>query len=146
MLGDDPVVTLNVPPHPDWTDILSIAVYEDPVPSSDDRVEELEDENQQLRNKIALLERELTGRSPTKKSKSRPLNSENTLMPTSPTKCKTNITIVRESDIENALRRMDQLKLVDNIYSPATPATQTPGKKQRKIATRKWDLGPEEDI
>lgn len=73
-------------------------------------------------------------------------DSENSRDPKSLTKLKSNDTIVRESDIENALRRMDQLKLVGNIFSPATPAVQAPGKKQRKMATRKWDLGPEEDI
>jgi hypothetical protein len=41
---------------------------------------------------------------------------------------------------------MDQLKLTDNMFSPAASGTSSPGKKQRKMSTRKWDLAPEEDI
>ena len=53
----------------------------------------------------------------------------------------------RESDIESALSRMDQLKLTDNMFPPsaATPAG-SPGKKTRKMATRKRDLAPEDEI
>lgn len=93
---------------------------------------ELEQENAQLRSKIAALERELMGRSPTKKSKIRNKSSE---------------ALCRESDIENALRRMDQLKLTDNtVFSPAPTGNSPVKRKQRKMATRRWDLGPEEEI
>lgn len=111
-------------------------VHEDPQPSSDERVEDLEFENDQLRSKIAALERELNCRSPTKKSR-----SKNTLE----TSRNSNI-LGRESDIEVALKRMDQLKLADSMFSPAPQPTGSPGKRQRKMATRKWDLAPEEDI
>ncbi|KAF7180157.1 hypothetical protein CNMCM7691_009324 [Aspergillus felis] len=111
-------------------------VYEDPASATDQRVEELELENDQLRSRIAALERELMGRSPTKKSKSKNIlessHGSNHLG--------------RESDIESALRRMDQLKLADSMFSPAASGSSSPGKKQRKMATRKWDLAPEEDI
>jgi hypothetical protein len=50
----------------------------------------------------------------------------------------------RESDIEVALRKMDQLKLADSMFKG--PTADSPGKRQRKMATRKWDLAPEEDI
>ncbi|PKX88535.1 kinesin family protein [Aspergillus novofumigatus IBT 16806] len=111
-------------------------VYEDPGSATDQRVEELELENDQLRSRIAALERELMGRSPTKKPK-----SKNVLEPSHGSNH-----LGRESDIESALRRMDQLKLADSVFSPAASGGSSPGKKHRKMATRKWDLAPEEDI
>ncbi|GAQ04202.1 kinesin-like motor protein 9 [Aspergillus lentulus] len=111
-------------------------VYEDPGSATDQRVEELELENDQLRSRIAALERELMGRSPTKKPK-----SKNALEPSHGSNH-----LGRESDIESALRRMDQLKLADSMFSPAASGCSSPGKKHRKMATRKWDLAPEEDI
>ncbi|KAL3496869.1 P-loop containing nucleoside triphosphate hydrolase protein [Aspergillus germanicus] len=110
-------------------------IHQDPEPSSDERVEELEFENDQLRSRITSLERELTCRSPTKKSKSKttalePSRNANLLG--------------RESDIEVALRKMDQLKLADSMFR--NPSVDSPGKKQRKMATRKWDFAPEDDI
>ncbi|KAL2852713.1 P-loop containing nucleoside triphosphate hydrolase protein [Aspergillus pseudodeflectus] len=110
-------------------------IYQDPDPSSDERVEELEFENDQLRSRITSLERELTCRSPTKKSK-----SKNTVLEPSRS---ANI-LGRESDIEVALRKMDQLKLADSMFK--TPSVGSPGKSQRKMATRKWDFAPEDDI
>ncbi|KAL4907993.1 hypothetical protein BDW74DRAFT_114546 [Aspergillus multicolor] len=110
-------------------------IHEDSQPSSNERVEELEFENDQLRSKITALERELNCRSPTKKSK-----SKNTALESS-----RNANILgRESDIEVALRKMDQLKLADSMFRGS--AVDSPGKKQRKMATRKWDLAPEDDF
>ncbi|KAL4921921.1 P-loop containing nucleoside triphosphate hydrolase protein [Aspergillus aurantiobrunneus] len=110
-------------------------IHEEPQPSSDERVEELEFENDQLRSKITSLERELNCRSPSKKSK-----SKKTTLQTS-----RNANILgRESDIEVALRKMDQLKLADSMFNGST--ADSPGKKQRKMATRKWDLAPEDDL
>lgn len=111
-------------------------VYEDPGSATDQRVEELELENDQLRSRIAALERELMGRSPTKKPK-----SKNALEPSHGSNH-----LGRESDIESALRRMDQLKLADSMFSPATSGNSSLSKKHRKMATRKWDFAPEEDI
>ncbi|GFF58265.1 kinesin-like motor protein 9 [Aspergillus udagawae] len=111
-------------------------VYEDPGSATDQRVDELELENDQLRSRIAALERELMGRSPTKKPK-----SKNVLESSHGSNH-----LGRESDIESALRRMDQLKLADSMFSPAASGSSSPGKKHRKMATRKWDLAPEEDI
>lgn len=71
--------------------------------------------------------------SPTKKSKSR-----NALEPS-----RSSNILGRESDIESALQRMDQLKLTDNMFSPS-PATTA--KKQKKMTTRRWDLAPEDEI
>ncbi|KAK1140100.1 hypothetical protein N8T08_010856 [Aspergillus melleus] len=110
-------------------------IHEDPPSSRDDRTEELEYENERLRSKIAALERELTSQSPTKKSKAKkPLESTRTNA------------LGRESDIDHALKRMDQLKLADSMFSPTPASTGSPGKKQRKMATRRWDLAPEEEI
>ncbi|PTU17612.1 hypothetical protein P175DRAFT_0504913 [Aspergillus ochraceoroseus IBT 24754] len=110
-------------------------IHEDPGPSSDERVEELEFENDQLRSKITSLERELACRSPTKQSRSK----NNTLG-----KSRNANILGRESDIEVALRKMDQLKLADSMFNG--PCADSPGKKQRKMATRKWDLAPEDDL
>ncbi|KAF7586613.1 hypothetical protein BBP40_008620 [Aspergillus hancockii] len=111
-------------------------VHADPEPPRDEKVEEMEFEIEQLRSKVTSLERELMCRSPTKKSR-----PKNTLEPSH----NSNI-IGRESDIEVALQRMDQLKLAGSMFSPAPPPSNSLGKKQRKMATRKWDLAPEEDI
>lgn len=46
-----------------------------------------------------------------------------------------------ESRIDSVLRSMDYLKLGDNNAAPKAPL-----KKQRKMTTRKWDLGPEDEI
>ena len=73
------------------------------------------------------------GRSPTKKSRSRNALEQS----------RSSNILGRESDIELALSRMDQLKLTDSMFSPQSSTT---GKKQRKIPTRKRDLAPEEDI
>ncbi|KAL1857898.1 hypothetical protein Plec18170_003122 [Paecilomyces lecythidis] len=118
-----------------------VKIYEDPEPSRDEKVEELERENDSLHAKIAALERELMSRSPTqspKKSKSK----KNTMPSTEHTPCHN----LRSSDadIENALRRLDYLKLADN--SSSIPATKQTAKKQRKMTTRKWDLAPEDEI
>ncbi|KAJ5736029.1 uncharacterized protein N7483_001154 [Penicillium malachiteum] len=109
-------------------------IYEDPEPSLNERAEELENENEQLRRRIAALEREMHSHSPTRKPRAKnaaPSQSSNLLG--------------RESDIENALQRMNQLNLTDTMFSPAPPPS-SPGKKMRKLGTRKMDLGPEMDI
>lgn len=106
-------------------------VFEDS--ESSQRVEELEQENDQLRRKVAALEREMHSQSPTRK-----------LKPKNATSARSNL-LGRESDIENALQRMDQLKLADTMFTPPSPAT-SPTKKTRKMGTRKWDLAPEDQI
>ncbi|KAJ5514147.1 hypothetical protein N7463_003699 [Penicillium fimorum] len=105
-------------------------IFEDS--GSNERVEELERENDQLRRKLAALEREMHNQSPTRKN--RPKNA---------TPARANLG--RESDIENALQRMDQLKLADTIFAPPSPGA-SPIKKTRKMGTRKWDLAPEDQI
>ena len=111
-------------------------VCEDPQVASDKKTEDLEFENDQLRSRIIALERELNCQSPSRKPRTR-----NALE----TSRNSNL-LGRESDIESALLRMDQLKLTDNMFPPAATAAGSPGKKPRKMATRKWDLAPEDEI
>lgn len=113
--------------------LIEYLVYEDPDQSSNERVEELENENERLRRRLATLEREMNSQSPTRKPRAKQ---------TSPNK-PSNL-LSRESDIENALQRMNQLHLTDGMFIPSSPTS--PGKKPRKISTRKWDLAPESDI
>ncbi|ODM14885.1 hypothetical protein SI65_09637 [Aspergillus cristatus] len=116
-------------------------INEDPEPPADEKYQSLEFENDQLRAKIIALERELNCRSPTKQP-TRP-RTRNAL------KSSRNSNLLgRESDIESALRHMDQLKLSENLFAPAVTAGPggSPGKRTRKMATRKWDLAPEDEI
>ena len=46
-----------------------LVVHSDPEPTESERIEEVERENERLQRKIGLLERELQGRSPTKKQR-----------------------------------------------------------------------------
>jgi len=118
-----------------------MSVNEDPEPPADEKYQFLEFENDQLRAKITALERELNCRSPTKQP-TRP-RTRNAL------KSSRNSNLLgRESDIESALRHMDQLKLSENLFAPAVTAGPggSPGKRTRKMATRKWDLAPEDEI
>ncbi|KAJ5625770.1 hypothetical protein N7510_002079 [Penicillium lagena] len=110
-------------------------IYEDPKQSTNERVEELENENEQLRRRLAALEREMNSQSPTRKPRAK----------NGPTTRSSNL-LGRESDIENALQRLDHLKIADGMFSPSSPAPTSPGKKPRKMATRKWDLGPEDQL
>ncbi len=98
------------------------AVHEDPEPTADERVIELEDENTVLRRRVKALERELHGRSPTKKTKTfihTPMSADH-------------------SDVENAVFKLNGMSLDDK------PVVKTPRTKQRKLTTRKWDLGMED--
>ncbi|CAG8163294.1 unnamed protein product [Penicillium olsonii] len=106
-------------------------IFEDS--DSTERVDELEQENDQLRRKLAALEREMLSKSPTRKPRAKNAATRRSNLQN------------RESDIENALQRMDQLKLADTMFAPPSPST-SPMKKTRKMGTRKWDLAPEDDI
>ena len=112
------------------TSRTDLPVFEDS--GSNERVEELEQENDLLRRKLAALERDMHNQSPTRKQKPKPANPARAHLG-------------RESDIENALQRMDQLKLADTMFAPPSPGT-SPIKKTRKMGTRKWDLAPEDQI
>ncbi|KAJ9210035.1 hypothetical protein DTO166G4_8390 [Paecilomyces variotii] len=118
-----------------------VKIYEDPEPSKDEKIDELERENDSLRAKIAALERELMNRSPTqspKKSKSK----KNTIPSTE--SASSHSLRSSDADIENALRGLDHLKLSEN--SAPVSAKKPPVRKQRKMTTRKWDFAPEDEI
>ncbi|KAI9808942.1 MAG: hypothetical protein M1827_007116 [Pycnora praestabilis] len=102
----------------------TIQIHEDSAPSSEQRANELENENASLRRKLNLVERELRTRSPTKKQKSFALPV-----------MATNV----NHDIENAMFKLNGMSLEAKTQE-LSPA-KTPGKKQRKLTTRKWDLG-----
>ena len=137
-------------------------VHEDTTLDGFARVEEVERDNEQLRARIGALERELHQRSPSKKSKSKqtPILQENSNP--NPT---TNpfLASLRGSLGDGGLVAPDlgKLSLIDvsprkaslrgasiqaqedpisprKVSVPKTPATL---KKQRKLTTRKWDLG-----
>ncbi|KAI9724343.1 MAG: hypothetical protein M1812_000411 [Candelaria pacifica] len=110
-------------------DILtrSVQIHEDPEPTQDERALEIEDENIQLRQKVDQLERELQGRSPTKKKKQITVSIHDDYQ-----------------DVENTVVKLNGLNLEEKppmMRSPQQTPAKTPGKKQRKLTTRKWDLG-----
>ena len=112
-------------------------VYEDPVPSSEDQISNLERENDFLRKRIASLEQELFSRSPTKKAKSK----KGTL----PGRFDSfgYSFASGESDVENTISKLDRLKLDQNLKTSPATTPKGLGKRQRKLTTRQRDLGPE---
>jgi hypothetical protein len=98
-------------------DILTrtIQIHEDPEPSSREHTEELEDENEMLRRKVDLLERELRNRSPTKKQKGLPI----------PRKLR-----LGDEELENAVQGLSEMKLGDPSESGLN--SKTPAKKQQR--------------
>jgi hypothetical protein len=115
-----------------------VLVHEDPDLSGNERIQELEIENQMLRSKIASLECELMSRSPTKKTRPK----------------KNTIPIIEpsfdggfasgESDVENVLRKMDYKAFGDGAR--CTSSTPKPPRKPRKMTARKRDFGPEDEL
>jgi hypothetical protein len=137
-------------------------VHEDATLDGFARVEEVERDNEQLRARIEALERELHQRSPSKKSKAKqaPILQENSNP--NPT---TNpfLASLRGSLGDGGLAAPDLGKLSPKEVSPrkaslrgtsiqaqedaisprkvSVPKTPATLKKQRKLTTRKWDLG-----
>ncbi|KAI9750167.1 MAG: hypothetical protein M1815_001957 [Lichina confinis] len=125
----------------------SIQIYEDPAASVVQQLEEVEHENEDLRRKVANMERELHGRSPTKKRSQRKIAA-----PAKPMAAAA-VSISGDSDAENTVSLFDSMKLADvraDVRADAPSAStsplkaRTPGKKQRKLTTRKWDLAPDD--
>ena len=125
---------------------LTHLVHEDPIPSDADKATVLEDENEGLRRKLVQLERELNGRSPTKPKKSLLACRSSDII---------EIHDETDADIEEGLRKLQlrescdlptlsEIMQLDNQQRAG--ATTTPGRKVRKLTTRKWDLAPEEEI
>ena len=132
----------------DETNTKMQAVYEDPVDYSA-RTHELENENENLRQQIKSLKRELNCRSPTK----------------SPEKRKSNVSSLNFTDVRlaaggadcndslgNAMSKLNKMALNDPAEGKyaqnavgKTP-NKTPGKKMKKLTARKWDLMDENEM
>ncbi|KIX03290.1 uncharacterized protein Z518_06842 [Rhinocladiella mackenziei CBS 650.93] len=132
---------------------------------NDTRVEELERENETLRAKLRALEQEMRSRSPTKKSRAGPKSpvkafglheSSNLNMATNPflasLRARDSDATIKAKGSEEDLQVSDvsprKLSLrSSNMTRAATGEQQSaPVKKQRKLTTRKWDLGDPDDI
>ena len=112
------------------------AVYEDPDASVVRQLEDVEHENEDLRRKVANMERELHGRSPTKKRSQRKMAAPAKAMPAAAA-----ISISGDSDAENTASLLDSMKLADiRAGAPSTSTSplkaRTPGKKQRYVTAQ----------
>ena len=106
-------------------------VHEDPI-EQDARTTELENENEALRRKLEALERELQCRSPSKSQGKSQLSS--------PSKD-------NGSDVlGTAMLKLNGMSLTDVIEPRTQSPGKTPGKKMRKLTTRKWDLMDENEM
>lgn len=96
-----------------------------------------------LRNRMAALERELYSRSPTNAPR-----SKKNIMPDRADSMNCSNLANGENDVENAMTKMDQLKLKpaltpsSPVASPKSPAGKTP----KRLTSRQRDLGPEEHV
>ncbi|KAH0548156.1 hypothetical protein GP486_008119 [Trichoglossum hirsutum] len=99
-------------------DILTrtIQIHEDPEPSSGERIDELEDENERLRRRVDALERELRNRSPTKKQKGQLAIPRGLRL--------------EDEELENAVQGLSEMRLDEGSE---TPKSKTPAKKQRWV-------------
>ncbi|CAK7266685.1 hypothetical protein SEPCBS119000_002155 [Sporothrix epigloea] len=125
-------------------------------------VENLEEENGRLRHEIAVLKRELAGRSPVKR---RPLRERDDLPMASPgTKTTTSAGHsatgkLSDNTGDSILRKMERLRMSDDdadtiMGRPSTRpsgastrsiASNTSPKKIRKLSPRKWDVALDDD-
>lgn len=105
----------------------------------DERVVELERENDILRHRLAALEQELVCCSPTRKPKAK----QNLFSPRDSSL--DGSVASRESDLENIFQKVNTLKLTEDYQSPST-TPKASAKKPRKLTARKRDLGPEEEL
>lgn len=145
---------------------VQVQVYEDPQPTATERAEELERENETLRMRINALEREIQTRSPTR-SPVKPKNKKWKPVPGGGADENVPLTLfdLTNSGDEDAsivmAGRISSLQLGDRnvnvdgdcsairVDAPprmAKTPMRSPSKKVRKLTTRKWDLGPEEEI
>ena len=106
-------------------------VHEDPI-EQDARTTELENENEALRRKLEALERELQCRSPSKSHGRSQLSSPSTDY---------------GSDVlGTAMLKLNGMSLRDATEPRRQSPGKTPGKKMRKLTTRKWDLMDENEM
>lgn len=104
-----------------------LAVYEDPIASSHGS-SELELENEVLRRRVDVLERELQSRSPTKPAKQPHDLGHNAG------------TVAKDGATGTTLyEKLDRMSLKEKRIV-------TPGKKVRKLTARKWDLMDENEM
>ena len=135
-------------------------IHEDVTTKKQDgRIGEAERENEVLKSKVEFLEREIQQRSPTKRQKAKPSILQEGANPnpiTNPFLSSLRGSIGEEnmalddfggfglqirSPRKESLRRVvgkDDLLSPRKVSVPKTPGT---AKKQRKLTTRKWDLG-----
>lgn len=106
-------------------------VYEDPTPP-DQKTKELEAENQSLRRKLDSLERELQAQSPTRSGKKSLYHQQ---QPPALDDCGTTLFKLNALSLDH-----------ESGLGSSSPAKMTPGRKVRKLTTRKWDLGDENEI
>jgi hypothetical protein len=145
--------------------VQPVTVYEDAIPTASERAEELERENEALRMKIKALERQIQARSPTRSPTKSKINMTMKKWNSTNSGADENIPLTlidwTDSGDEGAsimmASRMSSLNMgteatrtkadADKAMNvkAKTPA-RAPSKKVRKLTTRKWDLGPEEEI
>lgn len=103
---------------------------------SSERVIELEAENERLRRQLDSLEREINSRSPSRISKQ-------------PQQLTTSTPRKQLGDAADDFG-MTLFKLSAMNLSPkepkSSPVSKTPGKRIRKLTTRKWDLMDEDEL
>ncbi|OTA55643.1 kinesin [Hypoxylon sp. EC38] len=127
----------------------SVGVVTVTAPSSDDDdvenedkenilIEDLEEENERLRREVAILKRELSGRTPSKRS---PLQERG------------DVPSVRSSTSSDVLggigNRMEKLRMNDGEEKKVLKVTSSgsPTKKVRKLATKKWEgVAPDDEL
>ena len=140
----------------------TFVVHEDTSLDGLARVEEVERDNEQLRARIEALERELHQRSPSKKSKSKQLpvlqENSNPNPTTNPFLASLRGSLgdgglvapdlgklsFKEVSPRKASLRGASIQAQEDAISPkevSVPKTPATLKKQRKLTTRKWDLG-----
>lgn len=108
-------------------------VYEDPVDRTE-HVTALAEENESLRRRLDALEREISSQSPTRSSKKPPQLGTPRKAPSS-----------GEDDFGTTLFKLNMMNLSPK-EPKLSPAGKTPGKKVRKLTTRKWDLMDENEL
>lgn len=118
------------------------------------RCEELERENESLQAKLRALEQELQTRSPSKKNRTAAKTPAKgfALQDISNSNIDTNPFLsslrARDEQDQSASPRKQSLRSSSATLGLENPldATSTGTKKQRKLTTRKWDLGDPEDL
>lgn len=127
----------------------SVGVVTVTAPSSDDDdvenedkenilIENLEEENERLRREVSILKRELSGRTPTKRS---PLQERGDVP---------SVRSSASSDVLGGLgNRMEQLRMNNGEEKKALKVSSSgsPTKKVRKLATKKWEgVAPDDEL